>query len=85
MVRWVLVLLGVVAVLSPASAAATAAPHGEAAAASYTIRTSQGYVARIGAFRIRRDPTIRAAVLAFGPMSHRGVQIVNNRGGPDPR
>jgi hypothetical protein len=70
MLRWVPVLLGVVAVLCPPSAGA-AAPHGEAAVASYTIRTSGGYVARIGAFRTRRDPTIRAATRVFGPPSSR--------------
>jgi hypothetical protein len=70
MLRWVPVLLGVVVVLCPATARA-AAPRGEVAAASYTIRTSGGYVARIGAFRIRRDPTIRAAARVFGPPSSR--------------
>jgi hypothetical protein len=33
---------------------------------SYTIRTSGGAVARIGPFRPRRDPTIAAAIRAFG-------------------
>ena len=70
MLRWVPVLLGFAVVLSPATAGATA-PRGEAAAASYTIRTSGGYVARIGAFRIRRDPTIGAAIRVFGPPSSR--------------
>jgi hypothetical protein len=42
-----------------------------AAATGYTIRTSQGYVARIGAFRPSREPTIAAAERVFGPTSSR--------------
>ena len=59
----------------PQPPASAAPPQGDAAAAKYTIRTSQGYVARIGAFRIRRDPTIRAAARVFG-RRRRGSSVV---------
>ena len=60
--------------LLPAPAAA-AAPHSSVAAVDHTIRTSDGYVARIGAFRLRRDPTIGAAARAFGQPSSRKLTI----------
>jgi len=43
----------------------------EATASSYTIRTSRGFVVRIGAFRTRRDETIAAAERVFGRASSR--------------
>jgi hypothetical protein len=52
-------------------AAASAAPVAQTSASSFTLRTSRGMVARIGAFRTRRDPTIRAAIRVFGRPSSR--------------
>ena len=46
-------------------------PIAEQTAARHTIRTSGGEVARIGAFRPRRDPTIAAAERVFGSSSSR--------------
>lgn len=51
-------------------------PAEQAAARSFTIRTSNGYVARIGAFRPSRNPLLSSAIRAFGMPSSR----VLNRG-----
>jgi hypothetical protein len=67
--RCVLLLLGLTSGICPSALAAP--PRGDAAAAGYTIRTAQGSVTRIGAFRTRRDPTIGAAVRVFGRPSSR--------------
>ena len=67
--RWLLPL--VLVVLTPTPAAVADSESADATAASHTIRTSRGYVARIGAFRIRRDPTIGAAARVFGAPSSR--------------
>ena len=70
--RW---LLPMVLVLpSPTHAAAANSEPAGAAGTSHTIRTSRGYVARIGAFRIRRDPTIGAAIRVFGQPTSRNLR-----------
>jgi hypothetical protein len=43
----------------------------DAAAQRFVIRTSDGYVARIGSFRPSRNPTIASAVRTFGAPSSR--------------
>jgi hypothetical protein len=74
--RWVtLVLLAVLVSLETTTAGEGSA---DAAATSYTIRTSGGSVARIGAFRIRRDPTIGAAARVFGQPSSRKLASGNS-------
>lgn len=65
--RWSM-LLGLVMLLHPPAADA-ADSQAIAAATSYTIQTSDGAVARIGAFRPRRDPSIAAAQRVFGRAS----------------
>lgn len=52
-----------------ASQAVARSPEAVASARSYTIRTSDGAVTRIGAFRPRRDPTISGAERVFGTAS----------------
>ncbi len=49
-----------------ASQAGARSPEAVASARSYTIRTSDGAVTRIGAFRPRRDPTLSGAERVFG-------------------
>lgn len=64
------ILASLAVLLAPPGAAAGAPPA--AAAEPYTIHVSGGQVTRIGPFRPRRDPTIGAAVRAFGePTSRR--------------
>lgn len=73
--RRCLLLFGFVVALSSATTSAAATPpQGKTAAASYTIRTHQGAVSRIGAWRISRDPTIRAAARVFGKPSSRTLK-----------
>jgi hypothetical protein len=68
-------LLGVVLLafssLLPTTASDAHERRAEATASSFTIRTSQGFVVRIGAFRTRRDETIAAAERVFGRASSR--------------
>jgi hypothetical protein len=66
------------AVLAVAAAAATIAPTNapassrETAARTFTIRAGQYIVNQIGSFKPRRDPSIAAAIRAFGdPSSQR--------------
>ena len=59
---------------APATARASSAATPDATAAgatSYTIRTSRGYVARIGTFRPSRNPLLSSAIRAFGQPSSR--------------
>jgi hypothetical protein len=48
------------------------------AASSYTIETSRGFVARIGAFHPSRNPTIAAAQRVFGAPSSRKLTSDNS-------
>ena len=62
------------AIAAPGAADARELRSAEAAAAgatSYTIRTSRGYVARIGSFRPSRNPLLSSAIRAFGRPSSR--------------
>jgi hypothetical protein len=59
-------LIVVPCVWAAGAAAAPASLRADASAHSYTIRTNQGYVARIGGFRPPRDATIAAAIRVFG-------------------
>jgi hypothetical protein len=62
------------------TAAVTLAPAASAPAqsSSFTIRTSDGAVARIGAFRPRRSATLASAIRVFGRPS--SVRLVAKRG-----
>jgi hypothetical protein len=64
-------MLVVGASISVASVGSLALATRALAAAPHTIRTAGGSVARIGAFHPRQDPTIAAAVRAFGRPSAR--------------
>jgi hypothetical protein len=75
MCRLLLVVGLLMALIVPfAETAKAAGEEGRAAAVRYTIRTSNGSVSRIGAFRIRRDATIRAAARIFGRPSTRKLR-----------
>jgi hypothetical protein len=50
----------------PTTAVAASHAPAQQASASYTIRTYQGLVARIGSFHPRHDATIAAAIRVFG-------------------
>ena len=58
-------------VASPSTSDAAAAPDSAAAARTFTVRAGASIVREIGPFRPRRDPTIGAAVRAFGEPSSR--------------
>ena len=70
---WLLALLalGAVCAATGFTATAGAAPRAHAAASTFTIRTSGGYVARIGTFRPSRNPLMASAIRAFGRPSSR--------------
>jgi len=69
------VLLVLVMLSLPPVAQATSV-RADAAATSYTLQTSGGAVARIGAFQPRRDPSIAAAQRVFGQASSR--KLIDN-------